>query len=369
MPEFAPSEPKTAVAPITVKPSGLSCEAEIFLGPDEMSKVATSGRIPFTSIGTEQSVDLPITMPDVEGPYHVYIDVYAEGLLVAAYQALEDVVISAPTGLSGTVTDKGTGTPLELVLVSIAAPYEQSTFTDVNGYYAFPKLAPGSYTLYFNKDGYWVERVAVTFITAPHELNVKLTPVAVGVDYFDSCEVPSQISRDTLPYPDLPISSTEEFFAKHTVYLTVSLDKLYTFELLASTEGVTLNPAEYARPWYGISEDMVRYMWERTHYLPTPVQRTQLFPVETEGLYTGRGVSNWGQAPWAAALQWNISSVTVFPVMVTPPRGVYKIISQCSIISCQLEPTGIPEHPYTIRTWGQWIKLWEVDTGKTIKVI
>ena len=96
MPEFAPGESKTAVAPITVAPAGLSCSAEVFLGPDVMTKVATSGKVGFSSTGAEQSISLPITMPSEEGTYHVYVDVYAEGYLVAAYQAIEDVVIAAP---------------------------------------------------------------------------------------------------------------------------------------------------------------------------------------------------------------------------------------------------------------------------------
>ncbi len=95
MPEFAPGEAKTAIAPITVKPAGLSCEAEVFLGPNEATKVATSGRIPFVSTGLSQDVHLPIAMPAAEGTYHVYVDVYAEDYLIAAYQAIEDVVIVA----------------------------------------------------------------------------------------------------------------------------------------------------------------------------------------------------------------------------------------------------------------------------------
>ncbi|GAJ11294.1 unnamed protein product, partial [marine sediment metagenome] len=96
MPQLAPGESKTAIAPITVKPSGLSCEAELFLGPDEVTKVATSGKRPFSSTGVKQDISLPITMPSAEGAYHAYIDVYAGGLLIAAYQAIEDVVIVAP---------------------------------------------------------------------------------------------------------------------------------------------------------------------------------------------------------------------------------------------------------------------------------
>jgi len=96
MHEFAPGEAKMAVAPITVSPSGLACQAEVFLGPDEMTKVVTSGLVPFTSTGVSQDVSLPVTMPSAEGSYHVYIDVYAEGILIAAYQAIEDVIITPP---------------------------------------------------------------------------------------------------------------------------------------------------------------------------------------------------------------------------------------------------------------------------------
>lgn len=100
MPEFAPGEAKIALAPITVSPSGMSCEAEIFLGPNEATKVVTSGEVPFTSIGAQQSVGLPITMPLNEGSYHPYIDVYAYGVRFLAYQAIEDVVIvSVPVAI------------------------------------------------------------------------------------------------------------------------------------------------------------------------------------------------------------------------------------------------------------------------------
>lgn len=101
MPQFTPGEEGVAIATFPVKPAGLSCEAELFLGPDEVTKVSTSDRIGFTSTGAEQSVDLPITMPSTEGTYHVYIDIYAEGILIPAYQAVEDVVIAPVIGISG----------------------------------------------------------------------------------------------------------------------------------------------------------------------------------------------------------------------------------------------------------------------------
>ncbi|MBA7614750.1 hypothetical protein ES703_22019 [subsurface metagenome] len=110
MPEFAPGEAKVARAPITVRPSGLSCQAEVFLGPNEMTKVATSGLVPFTSTGASQNVRLPLIMPSTEGSYHAYIDVYIEGILIAAYRALEDVVIvSVPVPVTQTFYPVGGG--------------------------------------------------------------------------------------------------------------------------------------------------------------------------------------------------------------------------------------------------------------------
>jgi len=100
MPQFSPGESKTARSPIIVQPAGLSCQAELFLGPDDVTKVATSGLVPFTSTGASQDVNLPVTMPLTEGNFHVYADIYAEGLLIAAYTAIEDVaIVSVPVGI------------------------------------------------------------------------------------------------------------------------------------------------------------------------------------------------------------------------------------------------------------------------------
>lgn len=94
MPQFAPGEVKSARAPITVKPSGLSCSAELYLVSNG-AKVATSGIKLFTSTGAKQDVSLPITMPGAEGVYPVYLDIFTNGLLIGAYKAVEDVVITS----------------------------------------------------------------------------------------------------------------------------------------------------------------------------------------------------------------------------------------------------------------------------------
>lgn len=95
-PVMAPGDARTGIAPITVSPAGLGCEAELFLGPDEATKVATSGLVAFTSAGAAQSVSFPVTMPSPGGAsYHVYLDVYANGYLIVSYVATEDVIIPA----------------------------------------------------------------------------------------------------------------------------------------------------------------------------------------------------------------------------------------------------------------------------------
>ncbi|HUV56321.1 MAG TPA: hypothetical protein VMV84_03730 [Dehalococcoidales bacterium] len=96
-PVMAPGVSRTAVAPITVSPSGLSCQAELFLGPNDTTKVATSGKKSFASTGASQSVSLPVTMPTTGGvAYKVFLDVFANGYRILAYQATEDVII--PSG-------------------------------------------------------------------------------------------------------------------------------------------------------------------------------------------------------------------------------------------------------------------------------
>lgn len=97
-PIMAPGSARTAVASITMSPSGLACSAELYLGPAPGSKTATSGLKSFTSTGAVQSVRFPVTMPLAGGvAYHVYLDIYAGGYLIGSYVATEDVVIPSTT--------------------------------------------------------------------------------------------------------------------------------------------------------------------------------------------------------------------------------------------------------------------------------
>lgn len=98
MPQFSPTEDKIAKVTFPVSPAGLDCTAELWLASDT-AKVATSGGIPFVATGEAQTISLPITMPATEGTYPVRLDVFVAGELIAAYQAIEDVIIVAPPGL------------------------------------------------------------------------------------------------------------------------------------------------------------------------------------------------------------------------------------------------------------------------------
>ena len=101
-PVFVAGITKTAKAPITITPAALNCQAELFLGTSPSIKVATSGMKAFISTGLAQIVSLPVIMPAGGVIYHVYLDVYAEGYLLLAYVATEDVII--PSGSVGPIT-------------------------------------------------------------------------------------------------------------------------------------------------------------------------------------------------------------------------------------------------------------------------
>jgi hypothetical protein len=90
---FGPGQAETARIPITVKPAGVTCQVELFLGPDQNTKIATSHLISFVSTGAEQPVLAPITMPTTEATYHVYVDLWSGSLSLQRYVSTQDVII------------------------------------------------------------------------------------------------------------------------------------------------------------------------------------------------------------------------------------------------------------------------------------
>jgi hypothetical protein len=99
---FTPAAAKTGTAPLTVTPSGLTCTAELYLGPDASTKTVTSGPKAFTSTGSSQNVACPVTMPTVGGTYNIYLNVSTGGVLIGAFVGTDTVAI--PTVTVGTIT-------------------------------------------------------------------------------------------------------------------------------------------------------------------------------------------------------------------------------------------------------------------------
>jgi hypothetical protein len=93
---FEPGSMHTARATVR-NPSSISLtyDAELYLGKYEGDKVVLSSRSFTLAAGEEKAVDFSVTMPTVQDVYHVYLDVYHEDVLLAKYQAIEDVQIYA----------------------------------------------------------------------------------------------------------------------------------------------------------------------------------------------------------------------------------------------------------------------------------
>lgn len=93
---FEPGSAHTARA-VMRNPSSVpfSYTAELYLGKYEGNKVVTVSRSFSLAAGEQKEIDFSVTMPTVQDTYHVYLDVYHEGELLAKYVALEDVSVYA----------------------------------------------------------------------------------------------------------------------------------------------------------------------------------------------------------------------------------------------------------------------------------
>lgn len=98
MPTFSPSQSVTAKAKLPVKPAGMACQAELYLGT---GKAATSGKVPFTSTGADQTITLPLTMPS-SGSYQALLDIFTSNILIGAFYDPEQVVIAVARFSYGT---------------------------------------------------------------------------------------------------------------------------------------------------------------------------------------------------------------------------------------------------------------------------
>ncbi len=74
-----------------------SYDAKLYLGRHSGEESASATASFSLDPGQEKYIDFSVTMPTLPDTYHVYLNVYQEGALIGAYQAFEDVTISAPS--------------------------------------------------------------------------------------------------------------------------------------------------------------------------------------------------------------------------------------------------------------------------------
>jgi len=92
-PNFEAGSSHTATASMT-NPTAASFDyvVELYL---DVTKVATSGQLAVSiAAGQTMNVNLPIVMPLVEGTFIPFLDVWVAGVLIAHYQATENVVLT-----------------------------------------------------------------------------------------------------------------------------------------------------------------------------------------------------------------------------------------------------------------------------------
>jgi len=90
---FLPGSTHTATAQMR-NPASLpfTYHAVLYLGLYEGDQVVSSAQDFSQEAGETKAISFPITMPNVQDvTYLVYIDVYCEDELIAAYQGVEDV--------------------------------------------------------------------------------------------------------------------------------------------------------------------------------------------------------------------------------------------------------------------------------------
>jgi len=93
---FEPNTVHTARATLK-NPSTVpfSYTADLYLGKYEGNKVASNSQSFTLNGGEQKSVDFSISMPLAQDTYHVYLDIYHEGVVIGKYQATEDVQVYA----------------------------------------------------------------------------------------------------------------------------------------------------------------------------------------------------------------------------------------------------------------------------------
>ncbi len=106
---------------------------------------------------------------------------FAATLLFAACSFGAAALAGTTGGLNGVLTDADTNAPLGDAKITATSPSQTATVTtDGGGHYAFPNLAPDTYTLSTSKAGYEESSTTGVEVNSDQQLTVNLTePKAV----------------------------------------------------------------------------------------------------------------------------------------------------------------------------------------------
>ncbi len=89
--EFDPGTLQIGKVTLTVSPAGLVSQIILALvGSRDTSQTVYN----FTSDGVEQTLDIPIYMPNRKGTYEVYLQIDAETILLGVFQGIDNIYIN-----------------------------------------------------------------------------------------------------------------------------------------------------------------------------------------------------------------------------------------------------------------------------------
>jgi subtilisin-like proprotein convertase family protein len=219
-------------------------------------KVSTTGTNPADFTNTIQTFNaIPITWTE----HTLDLSAYAGAPFYVAFHhtsvdmwviKIDDILLeageAAPTGtIAGTVTEFGTGTPLNGVAVEIEGG--ASTTTDANGEYTLTAQA-GTYTLNFSKQNYEDEVAAGVEVVVEQTttVDVEMVPSSTVVSNYPSAATPVAIPDDNETGATKTLTITDDFLIED-VDITVNITHTWITDLsiwITSPEGEEVQLAQ-----------------------------------------------------------------------------------------------------------------------------
>lgn len=96
----SPNAAKTVKFNHNLDLGGITCQQEVFIGPDETHKLTTGGVSNVVMNGVSKDFSVPINMPAVPGVNKIFVTVTYQGQLLLIYAGINGVLV-----LTGTISD------------------------------------------------------------------------------------------------------------------------------------------------------------------------------------------------------------------------------------------------------------------------